>query len=483
MEENKSIKSKVISGLFWKYLEQGGIQFVQLVVSIILARLLDPAVYGITGLITVFIAVSQNVLNFGFTTALIRKKDATQTDYCTAFYCNFVISCILYMILFFAAPFIAEFYNEPILINVLRIQALALIVGVFASIQSASLQRKLEFKEQFIRGVIASLISAAVGIIMAYLGYGIWALVYSNVVNTLASAIILWFTVKWRPTFNFSGKSAKSMFNFGYKILITSIIDTIYSNMYTLVLGKSYDKNTVGYYNKGKQWPHIITNNLNGSIQGVMFPVLSKYQDDKVTLKNMVRRSITISSFIVFPAMAGLAAVAKPLTVILLTEKWLPSVMFLQFCCITFGLLPIHSTNIQAINAMGRSDITLKIDFIKKALGISVLIITIPMGILSMMIGRIIVSVLSLFINAIPNKKLLDYDLGEQIKDIFPYFALSLFMFFAVWGITLAGLNYYLTLLIQVVLGVVIYVVGAKLFKFEAFDYVLDILKNFFKRK
>lgn len=483
MEENKSIKTKVITGLFWKYLEQGGIQAVQLVLSVILARLLDPAVYGITGLISVFIAVSQNVLNFGFTTALVRKKDATQTDYCTAFYCNFAISCVLYLILFIAAPFIAQFYDEPLLKNVLRIQAITLVIGVFASIQSTSLQRKLQFKQQFVRGMIASVVSAVVGISMAYMGFGVWALVFSNVANTLASAIILWFTVKWRPTFNFSGQSAKSMFNFGYKILITSIIDTVYSNMYSLVLGKTYDKNTVGYYNKGKQWPNMITTNLNGSIQGVMFPVLSKYQDDKATLKNMVRRSITVSSFIVLPAMAGLAAVAKPLTVILLTEKWLPSVMFLQFCCITYGLIPLHTTNIQAINAMGRSDITLKINFIKKVLGISVLIATIPMGIFAMMVGRTVVSFVSLFINAMPNKKLLNYSLLEQMKDIFPYLALSLFMFFVVWSITLIGLNYYLTLLIQVLLGVIIYVAGAKIFKFEAFEYILNILKGYIKRK
>lgn len=483
MEENKSIKGKVISGLLWKYMEQGGIQLVQLIVSIILARLLDPAVYGITGLITVFIAVSQNVLNFGFTTALVRKKDATQTDYCSAFYSNFLLSCVLYGVLFFAAPYIAEFYEEPLLKNILRVQALTLVIGVFANIQTTKLQRKLQFKQQFVRGVIASLVSAVVGITMAYMGFGVWSLVYSNVANTLASAVILWFTVKWRPSFNFSGSSAKSMFNFGYKILLASIIDTIYNNMYSLVLGKAYDKNTVGYYNKGKQWPNMLITNLNGSIQGVMFPVLSKYQDDKETLKKMVRRSITISSFVVLPSVAGLAAVAEPLTVILLTEKWLPSVMFLQFCCITFGLMPLHTTNIQAINAMGRSDITLKIDFIKKAIGIITLIITIPQGIFAMMVGRTVASLISLFINAMPNKKLLGYSLLEQIKDIFPYLALSLFMFFAVLSITLLGMNYYLTLFIQFVIGVLIYVAGAKLFKLEAFEYVLNILKGFLKKR
>lgn len=482
MSENK-LKTKVLSNLIWRYAERCGAQGVQFIVSIILARLLSPSDYGLIGLITVFISVCNLFISSGFGNALVQKKNAESKDFSSVFYFNIVVSVLLYIVMFFTAPLIADFYNEQLLIPVIRVLSLGLVVGGFGAVQNAYVQKGLQFKKFFFATLGGTIVSAVVGIYIAYKGGGVWALVAQTLTSQCANTLILWIIVKWRPTLEFSFKRMKVMFSFGWKMLASSIIDTIYNNIYTLVIGKFYSTEELGIYNRGKTFPVMVVENINSSIQSVLFPAMSKYQDNRETVKNMVRRSITVSTFLIFPAMAGLAAIAKPLTVILLTEKWLPSVPFMWFCCFTYAFWPIHTANLQAINALGRSDIFLKLEIIKKVLGIATLIATIPFGLYTMMWGRCITTLLSSFINAYPNKKLLGYSYIEQVKDMLPSFILSIVMLVIVYAVEFLNLNNWLTLIIQIILGMVIYFGLAKLFKLECFNYILNTVTGIYKAK
>lgn len=469
----------VIVNLIWKFLERGGVQMIQLLVQLVLARLLTPEDYGITGLITVFISVSATFVQSGFGSALIQKSKPTEEDYSSVFYINIIISIIIIVILFFIAPIIASFYNMELLTSVLRACSLTLIFNAFWHVHMAILQKELMFKKLFYANCAASFLSGIVGIIAAYFGYGVWALVLQQLLNSLISTVIVWILVPWRPKWLFSIESVKELFGFGSRLLCSSLIDTIYGNIQPLIIGKYFTKADLGYYNQGKQIPNVLVNNLNGSIQGVMFPVFAEYQDNPYRLKQLVRRSIVISCFVVFPMMAGLAAVAQPATLILLTEKWLPSVPFMQISCIIYALWPIHTANLQAINAVGRSDIFLKLEIIKKIVGIGILCITVPFGIYAMLWGTVFSGVVSTFINAFPNRKLLNYGYLEQIKDIVPSLLLSLIMMGVCMTVLLLNLNVWITLVLQIIVGTVVYVLGAWLFKFEAFFYLLNIFKGF----
>ena len=479
------VKNKsVIGSLFWKFMEQGGISLMSFVMNIILARLLDPEAYGIVGLITVFITVSTVFINGGFSNALIQKKEPKSIDYSSVFYLSFLVSTLCYGVIFVVAPHIAQFYNEPILAPILRVQAISLFFAAYTAVATAKFQKELRFKALFKRTLITIIFASAIGVYMAYKGFGVWALVGYSLAQGILNAVVLFITERWYPKLEFSFDRIKTLFSFGYKLLISNLIDTLYNNIYSLVIGKVYTKSDLGYYNKGKNFPNMIIQNLNTSIQSVLLPIMSRVLDDKQQLKAMTRRSITVSCFIIFPAMAGLAGISIPLVTLLLKEKWLPCVPFLCFCCFNYAFTPVNAANLQAINAMGRSDIFLKLEVIKKIIGISTLILTIPYGLYTMLFARCITTaVISLFLNAFPNRKLLDYSPLEQIKDIFPSALLSIFMCGVVWSINLLNLNSVITLIIQVIVGVVIYVAGAKLFKFEAFDYVMGIIKGYKKRK
>lgn len=474
---------KVISNLIWRYAERCGAQGIQFVVQIVLARLLTPADYGLVGLITVFIAIAQVFAQSGLGQALVQRKDADDADFSTVFYYSIGFSIILYVILFFSAPFIAGFYNEPQLTAVVRVLGFVVVIGAVNSVQQAYVQKTMQFKRFFWATLGGTLVSAVVGIAMAYKGLGVWALVAQQLTNQCIDTIVLWLTVKWRPIRAFSLTRMKQLFSYGWKLLCSTLLDTAYNNVYSLVIGKFYSSSDLGYYNRGKQFPMLIIQNINSAIDSVLFPVLSEAQNEKERLKAMMRRSIVTSTFLIFPAMAGLAAVAKPLTVILLTEKWLPAVPFIQFCCFTYAFWPIHTANLQAIKAIGRSDIFLKLEIIKKIIGIITLIITLPFGLYVMMIGRCVNTILCSFINAYPNKRLIGYSYGEQLGDMLPSFMLSLSMFFIVLMVGLLNLNVWLTMIVQIIVGAGLYFTGAKLFKFECMDYILNTIKGFRKKK
>ena len=389
---------------------------------------------------------------------------------------------LIYAILFFAAPFIADFYNEPILVNVLRVLGLTVIIGAFNGVQRARIQRDMQFKMFFYATLVGTVISAVVGIVMAYTGCGVWALVWQQISGRLIAVVVLWFVTKWKPMLVFSFTSMKRLFGYSWKLLCSGLLDTVYNNIYSLIIGKFYSSADLGYYNRGKQYPMLVVENVNGSINSVIFPVLSKMQDEKERFKATVRRSMKTSTYIIFPLMAGLAAVAAPLVRIMLTDKWLPAVPFIQFCCFSYAFWPVHTANLQAVKALGRSDVFLKLEIIKKIIGVIILVITIPFGLTAMMFGRCISTISSSIINASPNKKLMDYSYVEQLMDMLPSIALSVIMCVAVLLVGTLDINLYLLLGLQIVVGIALYVGLSVLFKLECFEYVLGILKGFFKK-
>ncbi|PLS01109.1 lipopolysaccharide biosynthesis protein [Neobacillus cucumis] len=476
-------KSNIISSLFWKFMERIGVQGIQFIVSIVLARLLRPEDFGTIVLITIFIAISGVLVQGGFNTALIQKKDVDELDYSSVFYLNIIVASILYIVLFFTAPFIAAFYEDMQLVLMLRILSVTLLLAPFSSIQNAVMGKNMQFKKLFLSSVGALVVSGITGIVLAISGFGVWALVVSQVINQLMNTFILWFTVKWRPKLLFSFERVKSLFSFGWKLLVSSLLDTLYTNLRSLLIGKMFSPAILGFYNKGEQFPSLFVSNINGSIQSVMLPALASNQDNKQRVKEMVRRSIVTSSFIIFPMMVGLAVIAEPLVKIMLTEKWLPTVPFMLIFCASYALWPIHTANLQAINAIGRSDIFLKLEIIKKIIGIIILIISIPFGVYTMALGVLIGGIISAFINAYPNLKLLNYSYLEQWKDISPSLIISLVMGAVVYSLKFLELLPLLNLTLQISVGVFVYISLANIIKLECYTYLQSTGKEFFRRR
>lgn len=480
--QQNNAKNRAISGFLWRFFERCGAQGVTLVVSIILARLLDPDVYGTIALISVFTIILDVFVNSGFGNALIQKKDADDLDFSSVFYFNIFMCVVLYALLFFTAPLIARFYELPELTALVRVLGIDLLLSGVKNIQQAYVSKHLLFKKFFFSTLGGTIGAAVVGIWMAYRGYGVWALVVQKLFNSAVDTIILWITVKWRPKRIFSFERLKSLFSYGWKLLVSSLLDTGYNQLRQLIIGKMYTTADLAFYNKGTEYTNPIITNINSSIDSVLFPVMSNAQDNRDTVKGMTRRAITTSSYIIWPMMMGIAACAEPIVRIVLTEKWLPCVPYMRIFCIVYAFWPIHTANLNAIKALGRSDLFLKLEIIKKAVGLAIILATMWHSVMAMALGSIAASILGQIINTWPNRKLLDYSYGQQLKDIFPSILLSSAMFGIVYGIKFIGLNDWLTLIIQIPLGVVIYIAGSKLFKIESFDYLIVTAKGFLKR-
>lgn len=478
IQQQSVSKNKVISSLIWKFLERGGVQGVQFVLSIILARLVTLEDYGIIALLLVFIQIATVFIQSGFNTALIQKKDADDLDFSSIFYLSFFVSGIVYVFLFFGAPFVAKFYKSESLTKLLRVISLTLFFGAVNSVQNAYVSKTMQFRRFFFSSMGSVLGSGIIGIILAYKGFGVWALVFQQLIRDFLICVILWFTVKWRPKFIFSFQRVKSLFSFGWKLLVSGLLDTVFRNIYNLIIGKIYNKDVLGAFNRGQHFPQLIAVNLDGSIQSVMLPTLSSHNDDVSEVKRITRRSISMSAFLLMPCMFGLAAVAKPLVIVLLTEKWLPCVPFLQLACISYAIYPIHTANLTGINALGRSDIFLKLEIIKKTITILNIIITLPFGIHAMAIGQVISSFIASFINAYPNKKLMNYKYFEQWKDLMPSFLCSIVMAVCVWSLHFIPIPNILLLFIQILTGVFIYILLCKIFKIENFNYFINTIKG-----
>lgn len=476
-------KRSVLTSFIWRFAERCGAQGVTFVVSIVLARLLDPAVYGTIALVTVFTTLLQVFIDSGMGNALIQKKDADDLDFSSVFFFNIAICVVLYIGLFFAAPLIARFYKMPELTPVVRVIGLMLIISGVKNVQQAYVSRHLMFKRFFFATLGGTIGAAVVGIGMAWAGFGVWALVCQTLFNALVDTIILWITVKWRPKWMFSWQRLKGLFSYGWKLLVSALLDTLYNDLRSLIIGKLYTTDDLAFYNKGKQFPNLIVTNVNTSIDSVLLPTMAARQDDRERVRNMTRRSIKVSTYIMVPFMAGLAACAEPIVRILLTDKWLPCVPFLRIFCVTFAFYPIHTANLNAIKAMGRSDLFLRLEILKKVIGLAAILITMWISVEAMAYSLLVTSVLSQIINSWPNRKLLNYSYLDQLRDVLPSICLAVFMGACVFSLQYLPLRTWLILLIQVPLGACIYIVGSKLFHLESFAYILATAKDILHRK
>lgn len=476
-------KNDVTTNMFWRLAERFGAQGVTLLVSIVLARLLEPDVYGVVALVTVITSLLQVFLDGGFSNALIQKKDVDDIDYSSVFYFNIVFGLILYTILFFAAPLIAKFYKMADLIPVIRVLGLTLIIFSLKSVQQAYVSRNMLFKRFFFATLGGTIGAAIVGITLAYFGYGVWALVAQYLFNMLVDTIILWFMVKWRPKAVFSLQRLKALLSYGWKLLVSSLIVSTYSDLRQLIIGKLYTSSDLAFYNQANKYTQVFVNNINSSIDSVLFPAMSKMQDSVDAVKRMTRRSIKVSTFIMMPIMMGIAVCAEPLVNLIFTAKWLPCVPYMRIFCFTYAFYPVHTANLNAIKAMGRSDYFLKLEIIKASYGLIILAITMWFGPLIMAYSLLLTSVLSQIVNSWPNRKLLDYKYREQLKDMLPQIGLSCFMGGIVYCISLFGLSDIVTLLIQIPLGVIIYIVGSKIFHIDSFEYIISIVKQYLPKK
>lgn len=475
-------KKQTLSNLVWRFAERCGAQGVSFVVSIVLARLLAPDVYGTVALVTVFTSILQVFIDNGIGNALIQKKDADDLDFSTIFYFNIVLCLCLYFLMFLSAPFIASFYEMPELTPVVRVLSLTLVISGIKNVQQAYVSRHLMFRKFFFSTLAGTIGAAIIGIALAYFGFGVWALVVQQVFNAAVDTLVLWITVPWRPKKMFSFQRLKKLYSYGWKLLAASLLNTVYSDLRQLIIGKLYSSSDLAYYNRGKQFPHLIVTNINTSIDSVLFPVMSNVQDKREKVCDMTRLSIKVSTYIMAPLMMGLAATAGPLVKVLLTEKWSECIPYLRIFCITYMFYPIHTANLNAIKAMGRSDLYLKLEVTKKAVGMILLLISMNFGVMAMAYSLLISSVTSQIINSWPNRTLLKYGYLEQLKDIMPSVFLALFMGACVYLISYLNLSLWLILIIQVMIGAIIYIAGSCLLKLEGFTYLLGILKPYLQK-
>ena len=471
-------QSKVMSNFMWRFMERCGAQGVTFIVSIVLARLLEPSAYGTIALVTIFTTIMQVFFDSGMGNALIQKKDADDLDFSSVFWFNLTMCSILYLIMFIISPYIAAFYKMPELTSVVRVLSVVLFISGVKNVQQAYVSRNLLFKRFFFATLGGTIGAAVVGITMAYLGYGVWALVAQMLFNAAIDTIILWLTVNWRPKKLFSLTRLKQLFSFGWKLLVSHLIDTVYNDLRQLIIGKIYNPSDLAQYNQGKKFPQLIVTNINSSIDSVLLPTMSKVQDNPEQVKSMTRRAIKTSTYIMMPCMIGLAVCAKSLVDLVLTEKWLPCVPFLRIFCFSYAFWPIHTANLNAIKAMGRSDLFLKLEILKKIVGLIAIICTMRISVMAMAYSLFVTSILGQIINSWPNKKLMNYSYLEQIKDMLPQIGLSLFMGVVVYCVQFMGLNDILTLLIQVPVGAIIYITFSKVFHIDSFEYLINTVKG-----
>ena len=477
-----SSQGKVVSNFIWRFAERTGAHIISFLLSVILARLLDPSVYGTVALVTVFTAVLQVFVDSGLGNALIQKKDVDEIDFSSVFFFNIAVCLGLYALMFFLAPMISEFYSASELTPVIRVLSLTVVISGIKNVQQAYVSRTLQFKRFFWATLAGTLTSAVVGILLALKGFGVWALVAQHLTNLAIDTTVLWFTVRWRPVFKFSFSRLKTLLSFGWKLLASSLLDKTYSELRQLLIGKIYTPSDLAFYNRGIQFPNFIVTNVNTSIDSVLLPVMSREQDNASRVRGMTRRAIKTSTYIMAPLMIGLILLAEPAVSFVLTDKWLPCVPYLRIFCITYLFYPIHTANLNAIKAMGRSDLFLKLEVIKKIVGFILIIVTVNISVMAMAYSLIVSSVLSQIINSWPNQKLLNYTYLEQLKDIIPNILTALLMGFFVWAVTLLHLPTIIEVFIQIISGAVIYIISSKLFKIDSYEYVKQMLKSLIYR-
>lgn len=475
---NSSKRNRVASGFMWRLMERMGAQVVSFVVSVVLARILDPDVYGTIALIVVFTTIMQVFVDSGLGNALIQKKEADNVDFSTVFYFNIVFCLILYVLMWVASPYIADFYHDPSLVPYIRALSLTIVISGVKNVQQAYVSRNMLFKKFFFSTLCGTIGAAVVGIAMALRGFGIWALIGQQLFNMLVDTTVLWVTVPWRPILAFSFGRLKGLLSFGWKLLVSSLLDVGYNSLRQLLIGRIYTRADLAYYNQGDKFPALIINNINASIDSVLLPAMSEDQDDKSRVRDMTRRSIMVSTYLISPLLIGMAACASTIVSLILTDKWLPCVPYLQIFCLTYLSYPIHTANLNAIKAMGRSDLFLKLEIIKKGLGLTVLFAFVRVGVMELALSLLFVSTLSMGINAWPNKQLLSYSIRDQIMDILTNLVLAFAMGAVVWAEGVLAIPMALKLILQVATGVLVYAALSVVTKNSTFTYLLDIIKT-----
>ena len=474
----KSLKDKTFKGIVWSSVDRFTTQGIAFIFNILIARILLPSDYGVVAMLGIFLAISQAFIDSGFGTALIRKPDRTETDFCTVFYFYIAVSLIFYIILWVAAPYIALFYDIPLLKSVTRVVSLRLVFSSLSGVHNAKLAIDINFKTRAKISIAVTLLTGVIGLWMAYSGYGVWALVMQAVISSLLTSILLWIYVRWMPGLTFSWKSFREMFSFGSKILASGLLDTIYNNVYTLVIGKFFSATSLGVYSKADGFAQFPSSNITGVLQGVTFPVLSSIQNDEDRLASAYKNLLCLSAFIIFPLMVGLAAVADPFIRLVLTDKWEGSIYLMQIICFALMWYPIHAINLNLLQVKGRSDLFLKLEIIKKIQGVIILCVTIPLGLVAMCYGRIVASLLSLVYNTYYTRKLIDYGFGKQMKDLLHILLHSLVMGAIAWGVVQLLHPLLLKLVAGVLAGAAYYIIGAYIMKFKELDTLFSLIKR-----
>lgn len=472
------LKDKTVKGVIWSSIDRFSTKGISFVFSMLIARMLLPSDYGVIAMLGIFMAISSCFIDSGFGTALIRKKDRTETDFCTVFYFNIVVSCFFYVLLWLASPYIARFYDMPLLESVTKVWGLNLIIGSLSGIQGAKLSIAIDFKSRAKISVITTLFTGIVGLWLAYRGYGVWALVYQGLASAVLNVILLWSIVRWRPQLIFSWKSFRELFSFGSKLLASGLLDTIYNNVYTLVIGKFYSASALGVYSRADSLAQFPSSNITGVLQSVTFPVLSTIQDEEERLANAYRRFLRLSAFIIFPLMLGLSAVADPFIRLVLTDKWEGAIYLLQIMCFALMWYPIHAINLNLLQVKGRSDYFLKLEVYKKILGVATLCVTIPLGLVAMCYGRVFTSVICLGLNTYYTKKIIGYGFIEQMKDLTHILIHTMVMFALVWLVVQWLPSLWLQLIVGILVGMAYYLIGAYLMKFDELNELLLLLKR-----
>lgn len=473
-----SLKNKAAKGVLWSSIERFSVQGVQFLVLLIIARILDPKDFGLVGMLAFFLAVTQSLIDSGFSQALIRKQDRTELDNNTVFYFNIIVSILLYFLLFAIAPWVADFYKEPQLVNLMRVLCLIVVINSFAVVQRAIYTAKLDFKTQAKASFIAALISGAIGVWMAMNEYGVWTLVWQQLLNAGINTLLLWIYSNWYPRWQYSWKSFRELFAFGSKLLASGLLDTIYTNMYALVIGKVFTASSLGYYSQADRFTKLPSSNLTGILQRVTYPVLCSIQNDDERLRTDYRKLLRLSAFIIFPLMCLLAGIAYPLVELLIGEKWRFAATLIIPLSFTMMWWPIHAINLNLLQVKGRSDLFLKLEIIKKTIGVTVLVLSIPLGLLFMCYAGIVTSILCLIINTYYTGKLIQVGFFIQMKDLSAVLFTSLLVFAITCGVIQYINGILLQLIVGSIIGILLYAGTAYFLKFKELEYIKSFIRR-----
>lgn len=476
-----SLKDKALSGSFWSLADNLAGSGITFLVGLVLARLLSPEEYGVIGIIMIFIAVFNSIVDSGFSNALIRKKNATDTDYNTVFFFNLLISIVLFFVLYLSANAISNYFKIPILVPVTKVMASIVIINAFTIIQRTILVKNIDFKTQTKVSLMASLVSGVVGIGMAIMGYGVWSLVGQQISRQLMNSLFLWIFNKWRPGLSFSRKSFKELFGFGWKLLVSGLIDTIWKQIYQVVIGKCYSAETLGHYTRAEQFNMIFSSNLTAVVHRVSYPALSKIQDEKERLKQAYRKVIKSTMLVTFPCMLGLAAAAEPMVRVLIGDQWLPCVPYLQIICFSGMLYPLHALNLNMLQVKGRSDVYLILEIVKKTIAVGPILLGIFINIYWMLIGSVFTGFIAYYLNGHFSGREIDYPCREQLRDIIPSFLLSMMMAVVVFLITFVKISVFVVFPLQLIIGFAMMIGLYELFKLEEYFELKKIVLGYLK--